>query len=107
MDMNPVAAGEHAPVIERHIHHLKEGVRTMFHMLPFDKKTKLPERIIIELLHTKTFFKNAVPALDEVPDLLSPREIITQQRINYNRHCALVFGPVSYTHLTLPTTSRV
>ena len=98
MYMNPVAAGEHAPVIERHIRHLKEGVRGMYQMLPFDKDRKLPTRMIIELVHAKTFFKNAVPALDGISEVLSPREIITQQRINYNRHCALVFGQYVQTH---------
>ena len=98
MEMNSVAAGEHAPVIERHIRHLKEGVRGMFNMLPFDKKRRLPDRIIIELVYAKTFFKNAVPALDGISDVLAPREIITKQRINYNRHCVLMFGQYVQTH---------
>lgn len=98
MDMNPVAAGEHAPVVERHIRHLKEGVRGMYQMLPFDKKRKLPQRMIIELVYAKTFFKNAVPALDGVSNVLAPREIVTQQRINYKRHCVLMFGQYVQTH---------
>lgn len=98
MDMNPVSAGEHAPVIERHIRHMKEGVRGLYQMLPFDKRRKLPERIIIELVHAKTFYKNAVPALDGISDVIAPREIITQQRINYKRHCSLVFGQYVQTH---------
>lgn len=98
MDLNTVTAGEHVPVTERHIRHLKEGARGMYHMLPFDKKRKLPERMIIELVYAKTFFKNAVPALDGVSEVLSPREIVTQQRINYNRHCTLVFGQYVQTH---------
>lgn len=67
-------------------------------MLPFDKNKKLPVRILIELVYAKTFFKNAVPALDGVSNVLSPREIITQQRINYNRHCVLLFGQYVQTH---------
>lgn len=36
MDMNPVMAEEHAPVIDRHISHLKEGVRDMYQMIQLD-----------------------------------------------------------------------
>lgn len=36
MDINSITAGEHALVIERHIRHLKEGMRVVYHMLPFD-----------------------------------------------------------------------
>lgn len=82
MELNLVATREHAPVIERHIRHLEEVVRGMYQMLPFDKKRKLPDRITIELVHAKTFFKNAVPALDGVSKVISPREIITKQHIN-------------------------
>lgn len=98
MDVNPVSAGEHVPVIERHIRHLKDGVRGMYQVLPFDKKRKLPSRIIIELVHAKTFYKNAVPALDGVSNTISPREIVTQQRIHYDRHCCLMFGQYVQTH---------
>lgn len=55
MDVNPVSAGEHVPVIERHIQHLKDGVRGMYQVLPFDKKRKLPSRIIVELVNAKKF----------------------------------------------------
>lgn len=98
MDVNPVSAGEHVPVIERHIRHLKDGVRGMYQVLPFDKKRKLPARIIVELVHAKTFYKNAVPALDGVSDTISPREIVTQQRIHFDRHCCIVFGQYVQTH---------
>lgn len=98
MDVNPMSAGEHVPVIERHIRHLKDGVRGMYQILPFDKKRTLPARMIIELVHAKTFFKNAVPALDGVSDTISPREMVTKQRINYDRHCSLMFGQYVQTH---------
>lgn len=98
MDMNPVAVGEHAPVIECHIRHLKEGDRCIYQILPFDKKRKLPDFIVIDLFHVKTFFKNGVPALDGISDFISPREMITQQRINYNLIFPLIFGQYVQTH---------
>lgn len=71
MDVNVVSAAKNEPVIERHMRHSKEGVRGMFQMVPFDKKRKLPDRIIIKLVHKKTFFKNAVPELDGISDVLA------------------------------------
>lgn len=59
-------------------------------MLPFDKKRKLPKRMNIELVHAKVFYKNAVPALDGVPNVFAPRDIVSGQRIKY--HCALILG---------------
>lgn len=98
MDVTPVSAGEHVTVIERHIRHLKDGVRSMYQVLPFDKRRKLPSRIFIELVHAKTFYKNAVLALNRVSNTISPREIFTQQRINYDRHCCLMFVQYVKTH---------
>lgn len=54
--------------------------------------------MIIEMVYCKSFYKNAVPAIDGVSDVISPREMVTGQRIHYDLHCCLVFGQYVQTH---------
>ena len=67
--LNTVARGEHVPEVERHIRTIKERARCVYNTLPF---TKLPSRMIVELVYYSVFWLNCFPAQDGISDTLSP-----------------------------------
>jgi Reverse transcriptase (RNA-dependent DNA polymerase) len=93
--LNTVANGEHVPEVERHIRTLKERVRSVYNVLPFQR---LPNRIVIELVYYCTYWLNSFPVADGISDTLSPRNIVTGQHIDYTKHCQLEFGTYVQTH---------
>lgn len=93
--LNTVSRDEHVPEVERHIRTLKERCRATFNSLPF---TKLPARMIVEMVYTMTFWLHAFPALDGVSAHMSPREIITGVPITAEKHCVIPFGAYVQTH---------
>ena len=80
IQLNVCAKTEHVPEIERHIRVLKERTRCKFNALPFKKH---PLRMVIENVNHSTFWLNALPPSQGIHPILSPREIITGQPIDY------------------------
>jgi Zinc knuckle len=95
IDLNAVARQEHVPEVERYIRTLKERVRSHYNALPFNP---MPPRMMIELVHYCNFWLNSFPNEDGVSKSLSPRLIVTGNRINYSKHCKLEFGEYVQTH---------
>lgn len=93
--LNTVSRDENVPEVERHIRTLKERCRATFNSLPF---TKLPSRVIVELVYTMIFWLHAFPVLDGVSAHISPREIVTGVRITAEKHCVIPFGAYAQTH---------
>ena len=93
--LNAATRDAHVPEIERYNRTVKDRVRSAFHMLPFKR---MPRIMIIELVKAMFFWLNAVPANDGVSDTISPRTLLTGQKIDYNRHCRLGFGTYIQTH---------
>lgn len=48
--------------------------------------------MIVELSKHSVFWRNASPASGGVSNTLSPREILTGLKIDYNRHCRFEYG---------------
>jgi hypothetical protein len=63
INLNTTSNNEHVPEIERHIRTLKERARCVYNTLPFKK---LPERLVIELIHYSTFWLNSFPPTDGI-----------------------------------------
>jgi hypothetical protein len=63
--LNPTSADEHVGDIERYIHTVKERVRCIYNMLPF---TRLPNRLVIEMVYFSVFWLNSFPATNGVSD---------------------------------------
>lgn len=93
--LNAATRDTHVPEIERYNRTVKDRVRSAFHMLPFKR---VPRIMIIELVKAMVFWLNSVPANDGVSDTISPRTLLTGQKIDYNRHCRLGFGAYVQTH---------
>ena len=86
---------EHVPEIERFIRMVKERVRAIFNILPFEQ---YPNRLIVETVYNAIFRLNCFPHRDGIHPTLSPRAIITGSTIDYNKHCTLQFGTYVQVH---------
>ena len=73
-------ANEHVPEAERNNRTIKEHIRATFHSLPFQA---IPTTFI-KLLATETAEKlNFFPSVNGISAYYSPREIMSQQQLNY------------------------
>ena len=88
--INTTAAREHVGDIERYIRTIKERARSVVSMLPYKKF--LHHQVIIHLLKFVAMWMNALPADNGVSDTISPREIVTRLKMNFDKHCKVLFG---------------
>jgi hypothetical protein len=93
--LNETARDEHVGDIERFIRTLKERIRAIYNTLPFKS---VPPRLVIEMAKSCVYWLNAFPNPRGISDTLSPRMIITGQKMDYNRHCKYQFGQYVQTH---------
>jgi len=93
--LNICAANEHVPEIERYIRTVKERVRSIATVLPFER---YPPRLIVEMVYNCIFWLNSFPHKNGVHATMSPRAIMTGKRITYDKHCKLEFGTYVQTH---------
>ena len=90
-----MSAQEHQPEAERKNRTIKECCRIAFHRLPF--KT-IPQEMIKCLVLSATDQLNYFPARGGISDTLSPRVILGQGNLNYNKHCKYSFGAYVQPH---------
>ena len=93
--LNETSRDEHVGDIERYIRTVKERMRAIYNTLPFHK---VPGRLVIEMAKTVVFWLNAFPPLGGASRDLSPRTILTGQKVDYKRHCRFQFGEYVQTH---------
>jgi hypothetical protein len=86
--LNTVARGEHVPEVERHIRTIKERARSVYNTLPF---TKIPGRMVAELVYYSVFWLNSFPAQDGISKTLSPRAIVIGSHVDFTKHCKLEY----------------
>jgi hypothetical protein len=94
-NVNVVAKGEHAPMIERFIRVVKERCRCYYAMMPFDD---IPRIVIIHLLITVMFYINAFVWKKGVSPFLSPMTILEGVVLDYNLHFQVIFGEYAHTY---------
>ena len=70
-------------------------MRSIYNTLPFHK---VPARLVIEMAKTAVFWLNAFPVSRGASWDLSPRTILTDQKVDYKRHCRFQFGEYTQTH---------
>jgi hypothetical protein len=70
-------ADRHVESVERQIRFLKERIRAVRMMMPYDK---LPKRFTIEMVHKVTMLINSLPKQNGLHSVLSPREIVTGKK---------------------------
>jgi Zinc knuckle len=79
--LNETARDEHVGDVERFIRTLKERMRAIYNMLPFNN---MPPRLVIEMAKHAVYWLNAFPHPNGISDTLSPRTIVTGQTVDYN-----------------------
>ena len=103
--MNYTNALDHVPEAERNNRTIKERIRAAFHRLPFKKITKTMLRYLAMIQVNQL---NLFPAKGGVSKYYSPRMILTQESLDYNKHCKIPFGSyVQANHETNSTSSNV
>jgi hypothetical protein len=95
LSLNTTAEDEHVGDIERYIRTVKERSRATYNTLPF---LRMPPRLVIEMAKLAVFWLNAFPHRNGVSDDMSPRMIVTGQKVDHNRHCKYEFGEYVQTH---------
>jgi hypothetical protein len=86
---------EHVGDIERYVQTVKERMHATYNTLPF---THMPPHLVIEMAKQAVFWLHSFPRVDGVSDHMSPREIMTGQRLDYARHCRFEYGEYVQTH---------
>jgi hypothetical protein len=70
-------ANRHGETVERQIRFLKEQIRSVRIMMPYNKT---PKRFTIEMVHRITILINSLPKQNGIHSILSPREIVTGKK---------------------------
>ena len=74
----------HMGDIERSIYTVKEQMRAIYNTLPFKN---IPARLTIEMAKSSVFWLNSLPPAHGVPEEVSPRMIMTSEKLDYSHHC--------------------
>jgi hypothetical protein len=93
--MNTPAAAEHTAEIEWRIRMIKECCHSILCTLPYKA---LPQQILIHLLHFVVMWLNNFPSATGISSTFSPRKLILQNHLDYNKHCRTPFGAYCETH---------
>ena len=93
--LNETSRDEHVGEIERFIRTIKERMRAIYNTLPFQK---IPARLVAEMGKACVFWLNSLPPQSNFGNDLSPRTIVTGQRLDFKRHCRFQFGEYVQTH---------
>jgi hypothetical protein len=103
--MNYTNAQDHVPQAERNNRTIKERIRAALHHLPYKK---LPKTMVKYLAMVQTMLLNLFPVKGGVSKYFSPRAIITNETLDYEKHCKIPFGSyVQATHETKATNSNL
>ena len=81
--LNRCSRKERMPAVERRIRTLKERCRCLCNKLPVPK---LPPLLVSQMVSACNFWLNNFPPTDGVTQNLSPRELITGLKIDFNKH---------------------
>eukprot|EP00978_Attheya_sp_CCMP212_P012412 scaffold30928_cov60-Attheya_sp.AAC.2 len=100
--MNYANPQEHVPEAERNIRVVKERVRAMYHRLPY---THLPKILVKYLVSKATKKLNCFPAKHGASKYYSPRMILHQQHLDFNKHCKYSIGSYVQGHDEPATTN--
>ena len=93
--LNDTSRDEHVGDIERFIRMIKERMQAIYNTLPFQK---VPARLTIEMAKASVFWLNSLPQKNGLYNELSPRTIVTGQKLDFKRHCRFQFGEYVQTH---------
>ena len=87
--VNYASAQEHVPRAERNNRTIKERIRSTFHRLPYNN---LPKIMVKYLVSESAKKLNFFPSKNGISKYYSPRMILHQENLDYNKHCKFTFG---------------
>ncbi len=87
--MNYSNAGEHVPEAERNNRVIKERCRATYHRLPFNQLSRLMVKVLVAESAKKL---NFFPAKHGISRYYSPRMMLHQKNLDYDKHCKYAFG---------------
>jgi len=96
IEINTTAARKHIGEIEQSICAIKERGRSISTVLPY---TVLPKQVVIHLICYVVMFLNAMSTKTGISDTISPREIVTRHRLDWNKHYTREFGEYVEAHI--------
>ena len=95
VEMNYANPQEHVPEAERNNRTIKERICATYHRIPF----KCLPRLMIKVLVADSAQKlNFFPAKDGISEYYSPRMILHERNIDYDKHCLYSFGTYVQAH---------
>jgi Reverse transcriptase (RNA-dependent DNA polymerase) len=95
VQMNYANPQEHVPEAERNNRVIKERFRSAFHRLPFKAIPKIMVKILtMECAKKLNFF----PPTGGISSYYSPRMIMHQKNLDYEKHCSIPFGAYVQAH---------
>ncbi len=86
---------EHVGDIKCYIGTMKELMHATYNTLPF---THMPPHLVIKMAKQAIFWLHSFPRVDGVSNHMSPREIMTGQRLDYAQHCRFEYGEYVQSH---------
>ena len=89
VEINFANPQDHVPEAERNNRTLKERTRATYHRLPYHTLTRTMVKILVQESAKKL---NFFPARHGVSQFYSPRMILHQRNLQYNKHCKYSFG---------------
>ena len=93
--MNYANAQEHVTKAERNNRTIQERVRCKYYQLPY---TQLPRTIVKYMVSESAKKLNYFPSKNGVSKHYSPRMILHQENLDFDRHCLHVLGEFVQSH---------
>jgi hypothetical protein len=84
IQMNYASLQEHVPEAEHNNQVIKEQICATYHCLPYDRLPRIMVKVLIDDSAKKL---NFFPAKNGISQYYSPRMILHQRNLDYDKHC--------------------
>ena len=95
IQVNYASPQEHVPEAERNNRVVKERIRTTYHRMPYDSLPRIMVKFLVDDSARKL---NYFPAKNGVSPYYSPRMILHQKNLDFDKHCQYPFGTYVQAH---------
>jgi hypothetical protein len=95
IQVNYASPQEHVPEAERNNQVIKEQIRATYHRLPYDRLPRIMVKVLVDDSAKKL---NFFPAKNGISQYYSPRMILHQRNLDYDKHCQYAFGTYVQAH---------
>ena len=95
IQVNYASPQEHVPEAERNNRVVKERVRATYHHLPYERLPRIMIKVLVDDSAKKL---NFFPAKNGISPYYSPRMILHQRNLDYDKHCQYSFGTYVQAH---------